>query len=396
MSANTTLPDFTDTELAFAAKSKKELRNTRELFYMMNKQWLVQLGSKVAMWAVRLNIGFVNNIIKATIFPQFCGGISLEDSEDDIEMLTKYDVLSILDYGAEAKSTEDAYDLTKHENIKAIRFAKQHDSVPAMVTKTTGLFDFEILEKKQAGELLTHQQRQKYQRSVDRLDQICRMAYENRVGIFIDAEESWIQDSIDELADLMMSRYNKERVIVYNTFQMYRKDRLVFLKASHRKAQAEGYLLGAKVVRGAYMVKERERAEELDYPSPIQDTKDDTDRDFNAAITYCVEKYEEIGSCNASHNLTSCALQSTMIDNLGIARNHPHLNFCQLLGMSDNITYNLSAAGYNVAKYMVYGPVKEVVPYLIRRAQENSSVAGDVSRELHLLNMELERRRGEK
>ena len=190
-----------------------------------------------------------------------------------------------------------------------------------------------------------------------------------------------------------MSKYNKERVIVYNTFQMYRKDRLAFLKESFDKAKAGGYLLGAKVVRGAYMDKERARAEEMGHVSPIQDSKENTDKDFNEAITFCVEHYTEMASCNASHNLTSCALQSKMIDTMGIDRNHPNLNFCQLLGMSDNITFNLSEAGYNVAKYMVYGAVGEVAPYLIRRAQENSSVAGDVSRELHLLNSEIERRR---
>ena len=306
MSADQQLPDFTDTRLAFESKSDKELKRTRELFYMMNKQWLVNLGSKVSMWAVRLNIGFIDSILQATIFPQFCGGVSLEDSVDDIEMLAKFSALSVLDYGAEAKSTADAYDLTMRENIKAIKFAKQHASVPAVVTKTTGLFDFNILEKRQAGEKFTPRERHNYELSVKRLDDICRMAFENRVGLFIDAEESWIQDSIDELADLMMSRYNQEKVIIYNTFQMYRKDRLDFLKASHEKAQKEGYLLGAKVVRGAYMVKERARATDLGYDSPIQETKEDTDADFNAAITYCVENYKEIGSCNASHNLTSC------------------------------------------------------------------------------------------
>ena len=393
MSANRTLPDFTNTQLAFASKSDKELRATRELFYMMNKRWLVDLGSKMALWAVQLDIGFINNIIKRTIFPQFCGGETLEESVDDIENLYKYKTLSILDYGAEAKSTEAAYDITKEENIKAIKFAREHASVPAMVTKTTGLFDFGLLEKRQMGKSFTKAEAAKYERSRKRLDEICKMAYDQQVGIFIDAEESWIQDSIDELADEMMAKYNREKVIVYNTFQMYRKDRLSFLKKSFEKAQANGYMLGAKVVRGAYMDKERDRAEDMGYPSPIQDTKEDTDRDFNEAITFCVENYEQMASCNASHNLASCALQSTLIDQMGIDRNHPNLNFCQLLGMSDNITFNLSEAGYNVAKYMVYGAVGEVAPYLIRRAQENSSVAGDVSRELHLLNSEIERRR---
>ncbi len=396
MSANPTLPDFTNTEFAFAAKTDKELKATRELFYMMNKQWLVDFGSKLALWAVKLDIGFINKIIKRTIFPQFCGGESLAESVDDIVHLYKFKTLSILDYGAEAKSTEEAYDITKQENIKAIQFANAHASVPAMVSKTSGLFDFGLLEKKTSAEKFTEEEKRKFQRSIDRLDEICRMAFEKNVSIFIDAEESWIQGAIDELAETMMARYNKERVIVYNTFQMYRTDRLAYLKISYEKAQKGGYMLGAKVVRGAYMDKERTRAEEMNYPSPIQNCKDDTDVDFNAAITFCVEHYEQMASCNASHNLTSCALQSTMINTRGIDRNHPHLNFCQLLGMSDNITFNLSEAGYNVAKYMVYGAVGEVAPYLIRRAQENSSVAGDVSRELHLLNSEIERREGRK
>lgn len=394
MSKNHQLPDFTNTELAFASKSDKQLSNMRELFYMMNKRWLVDIGSKVALWAVKLRLKFVDKLLEKTIFPQFCGGTSLDNSSSYIQSLYDYGILSILDYGAEAKSDESSYEITKKENLKCVQFANGQTSVPAMVTKVSGLFDNDLLEKNQSGIEFTKEEAQQYQRSIDRLEEICQAAHYQNVSIFIDAEESWIQDSIDQLANTMMARFNKKRVVVYNTYQMYRKDRLDYLKASFDDAQKHKYLLGAKVVRGAYMDKERTRATEMGYPSPIHDTKEDSDKAFNAAIEFCIDHYEQIGFCNASHNLTSCALQARLIQDKGLDRQHPHLNFCQLLGMSDNITYNLSANGYNVAKYMVYGAVNEVVPYLIRRAQENSSVAGDVSRELHLLDTEIARRKG--
>lgn len=393
MSSEIKSPDFSNTELAFASKSDRELKATRELFYLMNKGWLVDLGAKMAMWSIKLQLPLVNKIIKKTIFPQFCGGETLEESVDDIEQLYRYRTLSILDYGAEAKETEEAYNHTKEENIKAIQFAYEQASVPGISSKFTGLCDFELLEKYHCGVAFTKREEARFQRAKDRLEDICRIASEKGVSLFIDAEESWIQQGIDDLADEMMAKYNRQKAIVYNTFQLYRKDRLQFLKDSYEKAQKEGYIFGAKIVRGAYMNKERERAEEFGYPSPIHETKEDTDHDFNEAVIFCVERYKQMASCNASHNLQSCALQSKMIDQMKIDRNHPHLNFCQLYGMSDNITFNLSSAGYNVAKYMVYGAVDEVVPYLMRRAEENSSVTGDISRELHLLNTEIERRK---
>ncbi|MBT8219258.1 MAG: proline dehydrogenase family protein [Bacteroidia bacterium] len=359
----------------------------------MNKGWLVDLGSKMALWALDLHLPIVKRVIKKTVFPQFCGGETLEESIDDIEHLYKFKTQSVLDYGAEAKETEEAYDFTMNQNIKAIQFAHDQESVPGISTKVTGLCDFDLLEKHHRGDEFSKEENERYERANARLDRMCRNAFENGVSIYIDAEESWIQDSIDEMSDTMMSRYNKEKAIVYNTFQLYRTDRMDFLKASYDKAQKEGYILGAKLVRGAYMHKERTRAAEMGYPSPIHETKEDTDRDYNEAVIFCVERYKEMASCNATHNLHSNALQSSLIDQMKIDRNHPHLNSSQLYGMSDNITFNLSAAGFNVSKYMVYGKVSEVTPYLIRRAQENSSVTGDISRELHLLNTEVERRK---
>jgi proline dehydrogenase len=264
--------------------------------------------------------------------------------------------------------------------------------VPVVSTKITGIADNDLLIKWQTGTPFEEQERLQFGRIVDRLDLLCSTAKKLGVRIFVDAEESWMQNTIDYLVEMMMERYNHELVVVYNTYQLYRKDKLHQLKQDYEKARRQGYLLGAKLVRGAYLLKERNRATEMGYASPIQEDKAATDRAYNDAIRFCVEHYQYLASCNASHNLESNLLQAELIAEKNLPRSHPHLNFCQLLGMSDNITFNLSAAGYNVAKYVVYGPVREVVPYLIRRAHENSSVTGDMSRELALIVRELKRR----
>ncbi len=384
--------DFANTEIAFADKTHKELRETALLFKMMNNFWLVNLGSKVGAWAVKWRLPFSETITKKTIFRQFCGGTTLLDSQNTIQRLWDNKVLSILDYGAEGKQTEEEFNKTMNENIRAIEFAAQNGHVPVISTKITGLARFELLEKKQSGKALSKAEKAEYQNVLKRVDSICHVAYQKGTAVFIDAEESWIQDPIDDLADLMMKRYNKKKVVVYNTFQMYRTDRLAFLKQSFKKAQEEGYLLGAKLVRGAYMEKERNRAEEMGYPSPIQPNKQATDENYDAGIEFCVENYKKLASCNASHNANSALLQANLIVQKNIQRDHPHLNFCQLLGMSDHLTFNLAKAGFNVAKYVVYGSVREVVPYLIRRAQENSSVTGEMGRELELIMKEVRRR----
>lgn len=385
--------DFSNTEIAFKNKSDKALSKAHLLFRLMNNPLLVKLSSTLGVWAVKWRLPFAKYLVKQTIFSQFCGGTNLEESAPTIKDLHSYSVYSMLDYGAEAKKTEEDFDNTVKENIGAIRFAADNAAVPVISTKITGMARFELLEKVQSKEALTAEETEEFERVRQRIRAVSQAALDHKVGLFIDAEETWIQDSIDQLADEMMSIFNKEEVWVYNTFQMYRKDRYDFLKTSFAEAQNGGYLLGAKLVRGAYMEKERKRAEEHGYPSPIQDSKAQTDKAFNDAIRFCVEHYEQIALCNATHNMDSCQLLASLIEENAIAQNHKHLNFCQLYGMSDHLTFNLAERGYNVAKYLVYGKVREVLPYLVRRAQENTSITGDMSRELDLLNTEMKRRK---
>jgi len=385
--------DFSNTEIAFSSKTDKELKKAAWLFNMMNKPWLVDSMSSVGLVALKMRLPFVNKIIKETIFSQFVGGRTLLESQPSITKLYESNIQSILDYGAEAKTSEKDYNFTMNENLRAIEFACTNASVPVISTKITGLARFGLLEGIQNGEALTRETRIEYRNVLKRVDAICHLALERKVGIFFDAEESWIQDTIDHLVRLMMKRYNKKEVIVYNTFQMYRHDRLQYLIDSFSLAQSEGYLLGAKLVRGAYMEKERDRAAEMDYPSPIQKNKDATDNAYNTGIRFCIDNYEQIGFCNATHNQESVRLMADLIEERNIPKSHPHLNFCQLYGMSDNLSFNLANAGYNVAKYLPYGQIKEVVPYLIRRAKENTSVSGDMSREYSFIKSELDRRK---
>jgi proline dehydrogenase len=384
--------DFSDTATAFAGKSDSELKKSAWLFGLMNKHWLVGIGSTLGLAAIRMHLPFVETVVKSTIFEQFCGGTTLLESQKNIDRLAAQNTQTILDYGAEAKEKEEDFNHTMNESIRAIDFASQNSHVPVVSTKITGMARFALLEAIQSGNTLSSDEQLEYQSVLKRLDAICHVASSKGVCVFFDAEESWIQDAIDHLVYLMMKRYNKESAVVYNTFQMYRHDRLAFLLSSFDQAQKEGFILGAKLVRGAYMEKERERALEYGYPSPIHPNKEATDHDYNTALQFCVDNYERIASCNATHNMESNLLQAELIVEKNIQRDHPHLNFCQLYGMSDNLTFNLAKEGFNVAKYLPYGPVREVVPYLIRRAQENSSVTGDMSREYQLVQKELTRR----
>ncbi len=389
--------DFSNTEIAFADKTNRELRKMYWLFKFMNNRHIVRIGSRLGLFAVKFSIPFAKSIVKATIFEQFCGGENLLDSQTTIDKLYKSNVLTILDYGAEGKTGEDELEKVTEEFIRGVEFAASNISVPVISIKMTAIGENDILTKKQAiirdkSIEFTGGEQRAYDLMVNRLERICKRANELEVGVFIDAEESWMQDTIDLLANSMMGKYNKERVAVYNTFQMYRIDRLDFLKASFERSKQENYLLGAKLVRGAYMDKERERAKEMNYPSPIHTNKENTDRDYNLGLKFCLDNYEAIASCAATHNEKSCFLQAEHIEERNMPNDHPNLNFCQLLGMSDNITYNLAESGYNVAKYVVYGKVKEVVPYLVRRAEENTSVTGDIGRELSLISKEKNRR----
>ena len=384
--------NFENTEIAFAHKSNKELKQAQRLFKLMNNNALVTLGSAVTPLALTLNLPFVKAIIQATIFKQFVGGVNLLDTQKSIDALYKHNTLTILDYGAESKTTEEDLDNVMKENIKAIELAASNSSVPVISTKVTGLASNDLLIKMQTDEALSQSEEDERKKLMYRIDQICKRAFDLGVGVMIDAEESWMQITIDNIVEEMMAAYNQEKVIVYNTFQLYRHDKLQHLKDSHAKAMNEGYMLGAKLVRGAYMDKENEYAEERGIPTVMNKTKEDTDRDYNAGVKFCVENYERIASVCATHNMYSNLYQAQLIEEMGIDKAHPHLNFCQLYGMSDNITFNLARAGFNVAKYVPYGPLKEVIPYLIRRAKENTSVTGDMSRELSFISDEIKRR----
>jgi proline dehydrogenase len=384
--------NFNDTRIAFAHKNNKELKRTALLFRFMNQPGLVSLGGAIGLWLNQTGIHIFNPLIKWTFFKQFCGGTSLEESAEVLDHLMDNHTYAVLDYGAEGKSSEEDFDQTLEENIKAIKFASTHQGAPLISSKVTALGSLELMEKKQSGIAFSEDERVSFERFENRVNQLCDTALQYGVSVFIDAEETWIQDTIDDLVKRMMEKNNREKVVIYHTYQLYRKDKLKSLMEDHQEARAKGYKLGAKLVRGAYMEKERKRAMEKGYPSPIHDTKPNTDHDYNAAVRYCVDHYEEIASCNASHNVESNRIQAELIALKNIPRDHPHLNFCQLYGMSDNITYNLASAGYNVAKYVPYGPVKEVIPYLIRRAKENTSVTGEMSRELSFITQEMKRR----
>lgn len=384
--------NFDNTEIAFADKSNKDLKKTEWLFSMINKSWLVKIGASLANFSIKLKLPFSEYLIKKTIFSQFCGGENLMQCQKTIDKLFKSNILSVLDYGAEAKDDEDEFDKVVDENLRAINMAASNNSVPIVVVKVSGLIDTAIFEKMTSQEPLSETEKSKYEAMVKRLDKICEKATNENIGVFIDAEESWIQKPIDDIALEMMEYYNKEKVIIYNTYQLYRWDKLSDLIHDHKIATDKGFMLGAKLVRGAYMEKERKRAEEKNYKCPIQPDKESTDRDYDKALEYCIQNYETISFCCASHNANSNHLLANRIYELGLDQKHPHLNFCQLQGMSDNITYNLAKAGYNASKYVVYGPVSDVIPYLIRRTQENTSITGEMGRELKLITSEIKRR----
>lgn len=388
----TPLIDFQNTEHAFAMKTDGELKKSAWLFSLMNNSQLVDVGSKATLLAVQLHLP-VTWAIKQTIFEQFCGGTTLLECVPNINKMAEFGVTTMLDYGTEAKSTETDFNKTMRFVNTAIRFAHENDTVQVVTIKLTGLMPFFILEKLHQGETLNPREQKMYDAGKKRVDSICHVAWENGVQVYIDAEESWIQDPIDEMAMEMILRYNKERPIVFNTYQMYRHDRLAYLKQTATMARDNNAILGAKLVRGAYMEKERQRAEKMGAPSPIQPNKAATDRDYNEGLRYCADHYEHIAVCAATHNAASSLLLANLMVERDIDRQHPHFVFCQLYGMSDHLTFNLSKAGFTASKYMVYGPVRDVVPYLIRRAQENSSVSGDVGRELKLLKAEIKRRK---
>lgn len=383
---------FDDTEIAFRGKTNADLNQAYWLFRVINNNFLTKIGPPIAKFALYIGLP-IKGLIKSTIFRQFCGGESIEECEKTIHQLDSGGVGSILDYSVEGEDDEKVFDATCEEIMRTIKRADGDERIPFTVFKSTGLARFSLLEKIDAKQALDSEEQAEFERIRHRIDRICGLAYDLNVRIMIDAEESWIQDTIDSIALEMMRRYNRENTIVFNTYQLYRNDKLASLKADHQLAAKENFFFGAKLVRGAYMEKERERAEEFNYPSPIHADKESSDKDYDDALKFCLEYVENTSFVAGTHNEKSCRHLAELLDNNNIAHNHEHVFFSQLLGMSDNLSFNLAAAGYNVVKYVPYGPVKAVLPYLFRRAEENTAVAGQMGRELRLINAEKKRRK---
>lgn len=387
--------NFNNTEVAFRGKTNADLREMHLLFRVMNNAAWVNAGKKLINIAFAIHFP-VEWIVKRTIYKHFCGGVSIADSSKLIDKLYERNVGTILDYAVEGEENEGLFDETCNEVMQTIYFAHNNKKTPFSAFKITGIGSFDLMVKVSENEPLTESETESYRLLVKRVDDICELAHRLSVPVLIDAEESWIQPMLDNLILDMMRKYNKELAIVQNTYQMYRHDRLDVIKQHHAIAQAEGFKLGLKIVRGAYMEKERARALEMGYPSPIQPDKEATDRDFDDSIRYFVDHVESIWFMVATHNEKSSQLLATLLHEHGLPRNHPHVYFSQLYGMSDHLTYNLAEQGYNVVKYVPYGAVKTMIPYLIRRAEENSSVKGQSSRELALIKQEIMRRKRQK
>jgi len=383
---------FENTEIAFRHSSNSDLKRAYWLFRVININFLVKVGPPITNFAVKIGLP-IKGLIKATIFKHFCGGETIRECENTIKSLHKGGVGTILDYSIEGEDDEQVFDNTSVEIIRTIRRAVKDKAIPITVFKVTGVGRFSLLEKLDEKRQLGVMEQEEWEKVQARVLAICEKAHETGVPVMIDAEESWIQQTIDKLALDMMRKFNKEKAIVYNTYQLYRHDKLQSLKDDHFVAVKEGFILGVKLVRGAYMEKERKRAEEKGYTSPIQPDKQATDNDYDAALDYCTSHIDQIAFVAGTHNEESCRLLAGLLDKKGIDHKNPHVYFSQLLGMSDNLSFNLANANYNVAKYVPYGPIKAVLPYLFRRAQENTAIAGQMSRELSLIVKEVKRRR---
>lgn len=384
---------FENTAVAFAPKTDAELQKAKWLFSLIGNSKLVGLGTSLADLALKLHLP-ISPLFRITVYDHFCGGETFDECKQTIAKLHKSKVYAMLNYGVELKEREEDFDKTIEKNIEALEFAGKNKDVKVLCIKITGFGRFALFEKIQEGKKLNKAEKEEYERVTTRLDKLCEAAAKNGVAIYVDAEESWIQDALDAMVEEVMEKYNLEKAVVFNTLQLYRHDRLAYLKKQLTEAKAKGFILGVKLVRGAYMEKERERAAEKGYPSPINKDKPSVDKDFNAAMNLCLDNLDFVSVCIASQSEESNLLAIQQIDAKKIDRKHPHILFSQLYGMGDNITFNLADLGFNACKYLPYGPVKDVIPYLIRRAQENTSVSGQMGRELRLLTTEIERRKG--
>lgn len=383
---------FENTEIAFKGKSNADLSKAYWLFKVIGSRFLTWIGPPLTTFSFKLGIP-VEGAIKSTIFRQFCGGENIAECDPVIAQLARGGVGTILDYAVEGGDEESTFVTTCQEIIRTIERAKGDERIPFSVFKVTGVARAGLLAKLDAGQELSDKEQAEYVKTKGRIEMICRAAAEADVPVMMDAEDSWMQDTMDKLSLDMMRRYNRDKIIVYNTYQLYRHDKLASLKTDIEFAKSNGFMFGAKLVRGAYMEKERERAKELGYPSPIQPDKASTDSDYNAALEVCIQNIEHVAVVAGTHNEDSCKYLVDLLAANNIQSNHPNVYFSQLLGMSDNLSFNLANAGYNVAKYVPYGPVKAVMPYLFRRAQENTSIAGQTGRELSLIITEKRRRK---
>ncbi len=382
---------FDNTKIAFAIKTDSELERAYFLFKMIKSEPLVRIGTAITNFALKAHMP-VEHLIRASVFDHFCGGITEEDCMPTIEKMFAKKVHAVLDYSVEGKETDEQFDYAMNKTLKILDFVKAKESIPFAVFKPTGFGRFAIYQKITENKPLSDSEQKEWQTIVARYERVAKKAFDNDVPLLIDAEESWMQTAVDDLVESLMEKYNKNKVIVYSTLQMYRWDRLDYLKNLHKRATAKGYYVGMKLVRGAYMEKERERAAEKGYKSPICNTKDETDENYDAAVLYMMEN-EKMAIFAGTHNEESSLKLIELAHKHQIKNNDVRMWFGQLYGMSDHISYNLAAKGYNVAKYLPFGPVRDVMPYLIRRAEENTSVAGQTTRELRLLKTERRRRK---
>jgi proline dehydrogenase len=385
---------FNDTQVAFALKTDTELERAYFLFKMIGNEPLVRIGTAITNFALKAHLP-VESLIRVTVFDHFCGGTTEDDCLSVVDKMFTKGVSSVLDYSVEGKEEEEQFDAVLQMTLKTIEFAKERKAIPFAVFKPTGLGRFYLYEKIGEKQPLTLEEQKEWNRVVARFDLICKTAHDKDVALLIDGEESWMQDAADELVTDMMRKYNKKKAIVFNTLQLYRWDRLDYLKKIHEQAKAEGFFIGMKIVRGAYMEKENNRAEEMGYPTPICESKEATDINYDTTMTYMMDNLDIMSIFAGTHNESSSYKLIEMMESRGISKNDNRIWFGQLYGMSDNISYNLAKYGFNVAKYLPFGPVRDVMPYLIRRAEENTSVAGQTSRELNLLKLERNRRKNE-
>jgi proline dehydrogenase len=386
---------FDNTKVAFALKTDTELDRAYFLFKMIDNEPLVRIGTAVTNFALKAHLP-VEGLIRATVFDHFCGGTTEEDCLSVVDKMYTKGVSSVLDYSVEGKEEEEQFDAALEMTLKTVEFARERKAIPFAVFKPTGLGRFYLYEKIGEKQPLTLEEQKEWNRIVARFDLICKTAFEKDVALLIDGEESWMQDAADDLVTQMMQKYNKQKAIVFNTLQLYRWDRLDYLKKLHEQAKAEGFFIGMKLVRGAYMEKEHKRAEEKGYPTPICESKEATDINYDAAMAYMMDNLDSMSIFAGTHNELSSYKVIELMKDKGIAKNDHRIWFGQLYGMSDNISYNLAEHGYNVAKYLPFGPVRDVMPYLIRRAEENTSVVGQTSRELNLLKTEKDRRKADR